>query len=131
MEHLDERGEEVEVLLLERGEVGADGTESVGAYGRVEAAGDLELDLGHADSLFGKDRMVADTEGLDAQGCQWLALRRQRLVVSGDQEIDHVLGPGLSAFLMDERQLAQMMGVAQRMSAIAFPVRVPAKSGHP
>ena len=46
--------EEVEVLLLQGGEVGADGAEGLCAFSGAEASGDLVLDLGHADRLFGK-----------------------------------------------------------------------------
>ena len=54
LEHLNERREEVEVLLLKGSEVGADGAEGLSALGSAEAAGDLVLDLGHADGLFGE-----------------------------------------------------------------------------
>jgi hypothetical protein len=46
--------EEVETLLLQGGEVGADGAEGLCAFSGAEASGDLLLDLGHADRLFGK-----------------------------------------------------------------------------
>ena len=44
---------EVEVLLVERGEVGADGAEGGGAGESTKAAGDFLLDLAHPDCLLG------------------------------------------------------------------------------
>ena len=167
------------MLLLQGGEVGADGAEGLCAFSGAEASGDLVLDLGHADRLFGKvvternawigreaqdivgmitqssveieryalrrapasaaggflwigsgrfskDRLVVGADRLDAQSRQRLAMGGHRFMVGTDQQIDHALGPRLSAFLMDEGQFTQMMGVAQRMGAGQFPIRGPA-----
>lgn len=176
LESLNERREEIEVLLLKGSEVGADGAEGLSTRGSTEAAGDLVLDLGHADGLFGEvvaerneridgeaqdvigmltqsspeiernalrraptfaarrwggigrfafgqNGIVLGTNGLDAHRRQPLTLSRYRCMVGGDQQIDPALGPGLLAFLMDESQFAQVMGIAQRMRAVQFPVR--------
>lgn len=44
---------EVEFLLVERGEVGADGAEGGGAVESAEATGELLFDFAHTDRLFG------------------------------------------------------------------------------
>lgn len=53
-EHLGERREEIEVLFHNRSEIGSDGADGVGALVAAKAAGDLLLDLGHSDGLFGE-----------------------------------------------------------------------------
>lgn len=120
LEHMDEGLEEIEVLLLKRGEVGADGAK--GLFALEGAEGFLRIGGGR----FGKDVLVAGADGLDTQGRERLAVGGHRFMVGGNQHIDHALGPGLSAFLMDESQFAQVMGIIQRMGAGQFPVRGPA-----
>ena len=92
---LNERWEDIEVLFLNRGEVGTNGAEGLRTGEGAEAAGDLVLDLGHANSLFrevvaeGNTRVggeAQDIVGMIAQTPQEIerhALRRASAFASG------------------------------------------------
>ena len=54
MEGLGEGVKEVDILLLQGGEVGTDGAEDIRTFLGSESAGDFLFDLGHANGLFGK-----------------------------------------------------------------------------
>ena len=54
LEGLGEGVKEVDILLLQGGEVGTDGAEDIGTFLGSESAGDFLFDLGHANGLFGK-----------------------------------------------------------------------------
>ena len=54
LEGLGEGVKEVDILLLQGGEVGTDGAEDISTFLGSESAGDFLFDLGHANGLFGK-----------------------------------------------------------------------------
>ncbi len=46
--------------------------------------------------------------------------------MSGNEQVDHVLRPALAVLFVDQRQLPQVMRIAQAVAAVIFPVGCPA-----
>ena len=82
LEGQDEGVEEVEALLVEGREVGADSAEGGGAFGGAKAAGDFLLHLEHANGLLGE--VVAERHARVAGESQHLGC----LIAQPAQQID-------------------------------------------